>query len=554
METMADKRDLDAKKREQWQRLVRFGEHMKERRERGESVPQWQCNAHPAYPVVYDILRMDGLTTEDLDKPLLGVANSFSEVTPGHLHFRTLADCAKQGIREMGGVPMEFGTGAPCDAFGNANPGYRYILPMRENIADTVELMAQAHHFDGMLLISSCDKINPAMLMGAARVNRPAVFLGGGMGHNMCPGVGLGTALTMQVLAEAMGMALFHTATTFATDHPHRQLAQESGAALVNLVRRGIRPSDIMTREAFENALRVNMAIGGSINSFIHVPAIANELGIAITAQDFDRISDATPYLCNLQPNGPWNLEDLEAVGGIAAVMKVLEPLLHTEVVTVTGRSLKEELADVRVNWDARADPNVLRPLDDPILPTGGLNLLHGSLAPDGAVVRTGGVPRSMFVFEGPARVWDSEVAALDDISERKYREGEVLVIRYEGVIGGPGMPEQGPMGWTLQAHGMFGKLWLVTDGRYSGNSTGPLVGMVTPEAALGGPIAVVRTGDRIRIDLHHKRIDLLVGEAEIRSRLAAWTAPEPRIHSGYMERYLKLVQPALQGAVLRVR
>jgi len=228
--------------------------------------------------------------------------------------------------------------------------------------------------------------------------------------------------------------------------------------------------------------------------------------------------------------------------------------LLHTDVLTITGRTLKEELAEVRVNWEARVHPDVLRPLEDPILPTGGLNLLHGSLAPEGAVVRTGGVPRSMFVFEGPARVWDSEVAALDDISERKYREGEVLVIRYEGVIGGPGMPEQGPMGWTLQAHGMFGKLWLVTDGRYSGNSTGPLVGMVTPEAALGGPIAVVRNGDRIRIDLHRKRIDLLAEEAEIRSRLAAWKAPEPRITSGYMERYLKCVRPALEGAILRVR
>jgi len=552
---MADqKRDLDAKKRQQWKRLVAFGEHMKERRERGEAIPQWQCNAHPAYPVVYDILRMDGLTTEDLDKPLLGIANSYSEVAPGHLHFRTLAECAKQGIREMGGVPMEFGTGAPCDAFGNANPGYRYILPMRENIADTVELMAQAHHFDGMLLLSSCDKINPAMLMGAARVNRPAVFLGGGMGHNMCPGVGLGTALTMQCLAEALGMALFHTATTFATDHPHRQLAQQSGAALVNLVRKGIRPSDIMTPEAFENAIRLNMAIGGSINSFIHVPAIASELGITIAAQDFDRISDATPYLCHLQPNGPWNLEDLEAVGGIAAVMKVLEPHLHTDVLTVTGRTLKEELASVRVNWEARVDPSVLRPLADPILPTGGLNLLRGSLAPDGAVVRTGGVPRSMVVFEGPARVWDSEVAALDDIFERKYREGEVLVIRYEGVVGGPGMPEQGPMGWTLQAQGMFGKVWLVTDGRYSGNSTGPLIGMVTPEAALGGPIAAIQDGDRIRIDLPQKRIDLLVDAAEIERRLAAWRPPKPRISSGYMERYLKFVQPALQGAVLRAR
>jgi len=550
---LADKRDLNTKKHQQWERLVKFGEHMKERRAGGEEFPLWQRKVHPAYPVVYDILCMDGLTSEDMDKPLVAIANAFSEVTPGHIHLRTLADTAKQGIREMGAVPMEFGTGAPCDAFGNANTGYRYILPMRENIADTVELMAQAHHFDGMLLISSCDKINPAMLMAAARVNRPAVFLGGGMGHNMCPGVGLGTALTMQCLTEALGMALFHTGTTFGTDHAHRQLAQQSGAALVNLVRKGIKPSDIMTPEAFENALRVNMAIGGSINTFIHIPAIAHELGITITAEDSDRISDSTPYLANIQPNGPWNLEDLEAVGGIAAVMKVLAPLLHLDVLTVTGRTLREELADVEVKWDARADANVLRPLEDPILPTGGLNLLHGSLAPEGAVVRTGGVPKSMFVFEGPARVWDSEVAALDDIFEHKYEEGEVLVIRYEGVIGGPGMPEQGPMGWTLQAHGMFEKVWLVTDGRYSGNSTGPLIGMVTPEAALGGPIGIVRNGDRIRIDLHKKQIDLLVPEDEIQGRLAAWIAPEPRIKTGYMERYLKLVQPALEGAILKV-
>ncbi len=551
---MADKRNLNSTKRQQWERLVRFGEHMKARRSCGEEFPLWQRKVHPAYPVVYDILCQDGLTAEDMDKPLVAIANAFSEVTPGHIHLRTLADTAKQGIREMGAVPMEFGTGAPCDAFGNANTGYRYILPMRENIADTVELMAQAHHFDGMLLISSCDKINPAMLMAAARVDRPAVFLGGGMGHNMCPNVGLGTALTMQCLSEALGMALFHTGTTFGTDHAHRQLAQRSGAALVNLVRRGIKPSDIMTPEAFQNALRVNMAIGGSINSFIHVPAIAHELGITITAEDFDRISDSTPYLANLQPNGPWNLEDLEAVGGIAAVMKVLEPLLHTDVMTVSGRTLREELAGVEVKWDARAHPDVLRPLDEPLMTTGGLNLLHGSLAPNGAVVRTGGVPGSMFVFEGPARVWDSEVAALDDIFERKYEPGEVLVIRYEGVIGGPGMPEQGPMGWTLQAQGAFDKVYLVTDGRYSGNSSGPLVGMVTPEAALGGPIAAVRDGDLVRIDLHQKRIDLLVSEEQVKARLREWRAPEPRIKSGYMQRYLRLVQPALEGAILKVK
>jgi dihydroxy-acid dehydratase len=267
----------------------------------------------------------------------------------------------------------------------------------------------------------------------------------------------------------------------------------------------------------------------------------------------FFHLSDETPYLSNMQPNGPWGLDDLDAVGGIAAVMKVLEPLLHRDVLTVTGRTLGEELAGVQINWDARAHPDVLRPLDNPLLPTGGLNLLHGNLAPEGAVVRTGGVPKSMFVFEGPARVWDSEVAALDDIDAHNYQEGEVLVIRNEGVVGGPGMPEQGPMGWVLQAHGMFEKVYLVTDGRYSGNSSGPLVGMVTPEAALGGPINAVRNGDRIHIDLRQKRIDLLLSDAEIAARLAGWTPPEPRIKTGYMQRYIRLVQPALKGAILRV-
>jgi len=549
---VVEKRDLDAKKREQYDRLWRFGEHIRERTGRGEKFPLWQASVHPAYPVVYDVMCQNGLTAEDMDKPLVGIANSFTEVTPGHLHLRTLADIGKQGIREMGAVPMEFGTGAPCDAYGNANPGYRYILPMRENIADTVELMAKAHHFDGLLLLSGCDKINPAMLMAAARGNRPAVFMGGGMGHGMCPNVGLGTALTMQVLSEALGMALFHSGTTFGNSYPHRILAQQSGAALVKLIHRGVKPSDILTREAFENAIRVNMAIGGSINSFIHIPAIAHELGITITAEDFDRISDATPYLCHIQPNGPYGLDELEAVGGIAAVMKVLSPLLHLDVLTVSGRTLGEELAEVEVNWDARSNPDVLRPLDDPLMPTGGLNLLHGSLAPEGAVVRTGGVPRSMFVFEGPARVWDSEVAALDDIAAHNYRDGVVLGIRNEGVGGGPGMPEQGPMGWVLQAHGMFEKVYLVTDGRYSGNSSGPLIGMVTPEAALGGPINAVRNGDRIRIDLHKKQIDLLLPESEISVRLAQWQPPEPRIKSGYMARYVKHVEPALKGAVLR--
>jgi dihydroxy-acid dehydratase len=549
---MSEKRNQGEQQKKSVDRLVEFGEHIKARLAQGERIPRWQASVHPAYPVVRNILRQDGLTDEDLDKPLIGIANSFSEVTPGHLHLRALADAAKQGVREQGAVALEFGTGAPCDAFGNANPGYRYILPMRENIADTIELMAQSSHFDGLLLISSCDKINPAMLMGAARVNRPAVFLGGGLAHGMCPGDGLGTAMTMQCLAEAMGMGLFSTATTPADSQDHRQLSQKSGAALVSLIRRGVKVSDILTPEAFENALRVNMAIGGSINTFMHIPAIAHELGIRITAEDFDRISDETPYLANIRPNGPWSLSDLEAVGGIAAVMKVLEPLLHLDVLTVSGRSLREELAEVEVRWSARAHEDVLRPLDNPLLPTGGLNLLHGTLAPEGAVIRTGGVPPAMFVFEGPARVWDSELAALDDIAERRYVEGEVLVVRNEGVVGGPGMPEQGPIGWTLQAQGVFEKIYLITDGRYSGGSSGPLIGMVTPEGALGGPIAIVRNGDRIRVDLHAKRVDLLLPQEEVAARLQGWQPPRPRISSGYMRHYVRRVEPALKGAILR--
>lgn len=532
--------------------LVQFGEHIKARLAQGESIPRWQGSVHPAYPVIRNVLKQDGLSDEDLDKPLIGIANSFSEVVPGHLHLRALADIAKQSIREQDAVALEFGTGAPCDAFGNANPGYRYILPMRENIADTIELMARSSHFDGLLLISSCDKINPAMLMGAARVGRPAVFLGGGIGHGICPGGGLGTALTMQCLAEAMGMALFSSSTTLHDSDEHREFAKKSGVALVNLIRRGIKASDILTREAFENALRVNMAIGGSVNTFLHIPAIAHEVGITITADDFDRMSDETPYLAHIGPNGPYSLTHLEAVGGIAAVMKVLEPLLHLDVLTVSGRTLREELADVTVKWDARVHEDVLRPLDNPLLPTGGLNLLRGTLAPEGAVVRTGGVPKSMFVFEGPARVWDSEIVALDDIANQKYDEGDVLVVRNEGVVGGPGMPEQGPIGWTLQAQDVFEKVYLITDGRYSGGSSGPLIGMVTPEGALGGPIAIVRNGDRIRVDLHAKRVDLLLSEEEIAERLRGWQPPPPRITTGYMRHYVRLVEPALKGAILR--
>jgi dihydroxy-acid dehydratase len=513
--------------------------------------PRWQQESHPDFDTVFSMLRQDGLLETDRDRPVIGVCNTWNEVVPGHLHLRDLAEQAKLGIRAGGGVGLEFGCVAPCDGFGNANAGYRYILPMRDNIADAVELMAQAHHFDGLVLLSSCDKSNPGVMMGMARLDRPAVFLGGGMGHQMCPGEGLGTAMSMQCLAEALGIALPGTATTYANGAPHLHLSLQAGQQVVELVRRGIRPGHILTRGAFENAIRVNMAIGGSYNTFIHLPAIAYQLGIRLTAADFDRLSDTTPYLCSLSPNGPCVLSQLGQAGGILAVMKVLEPLLDLEAMTVTGRTVGGNLESVRVDFDMLPHPDVLRPLDHPLRPTGGLCVLTGNLAPAGAVIRSAGVLGSMLQFEGPARVFDSEHDAMAAVARRDYRPGEVLVIRNEGIVGGPGMPEQSCVGWTLDRQGMYDKVYLVTDGRYSGACHGPLVGLVTPEAALGGPIAVVRTGDTIRIDVTGKRLDVLLADEEIRRRLTAWRPPAPRVSRGYLARYARAVVPALDGGYL---
>ncbi|MFH1571653.1 MAG: dihydroxy-acid dehydratase, partial [Gemmatimonadota bacterium] len=470
--------------------------------------PLWQRESHPDFDTVFSMLHQDGLLEADRDRPVIGVCNTWNEVVPGHLHLRDLAEQVKLGVRDAGGAGLEFGCVAPCDGFGNANRGYRYILPMRDNIADAVELMAEAHHFDGLVLLSSCDKSNPGVMMGLARVDRPAIFVGGGMGHQMCPGEILGTAMSMQCLAEALGLSLPRTATTYASGPAHRHLSLQAGQQVMELVRRDIRPSHILTREAFENAIRVNMAIGGSYNTFIHLPAIAYQVGVKLTAEDFDRLSDTTPYLCHIGPNGPCRLGQLDQVGGIPAVMKVLAPLLHLGVMTVTGRTLGENLAGVEVDRSRLPERDVLRPLDDPLRPTGGLAVLKGNLAPGGAVIRAGGVPASMLQFEGPARVFDSEYDAMAAVARQEYAAGEVLVIRNEGIVGGPGMPEQSCVGWTLDRQGMYEKVYLVTDGRYSGACHGPLVGLVTPEAVLGGPIAALRTGDVVRIDVTGKRIE----------------------------------------------
>jgi dihydroxy-acid dehydratase len=357
--------------------------------------------------------------------------------------------------------------------------------------------------------------------------------------------------MSMQCLAEALGISLPRTATTYATSPEHRRLSLQAGQQVMQLVRQGITPTDIMTPEAFENALIVNMAIGGSYNTFIHLPAIAYNAGVTITADDFDRISDSTPYLSNIAPNGPCLLGQLDQVGGIPAVMKVLAPLLNLDVMTVTGKTLGENLERVEIDWDKLPHPDVLRPLDNPVQPTGGLTVLKGNIAPQGAVIRSGGVLPSMLQFEGPAHVFDSEYEAMTAVAAHDYQAGEVLMIRNEGIVGGPGMPEQSCVGWTLDKQGMYDKVYLVTDGRYSGACHGPLVGLVTPEAVKGGPIAVVRTGDTVRIDVTGKRIDVLLSDEEIQRRLADYKPPEPRVKRGFLARYTKQVVPALEGGYL---
>ena len=441
---------------------------------------------------------------------------------------------------------------APCDGFGNANAGYRYILPMRDNIADSVELMAEAHHFDGMVLLSSCDKSNPGVMMGMARVDRPAIFVGGGIGHDMCPSEILGTAMSMQCLAEALGISLPRTATTYATSPAHRHLSLQAGQQVMELVRRDIKPSDILTREAFENAIRVNMAIGGSYNTFIHLPAIAYNVGVEITAEDLDRLSDSTPYLCHIGPNGPCLLGQLDQVGGIPAVMKVLAPLLHLDVMTVTGRTLRENLAAGRDRLGPAAPSRRAAAAGQPLPADGRPDAAQGQPGSPGGgdplrrrAARACCASRGRRTSSTPSTTrWPPSRGAIT-------RAGEVLVIRNEGIVGGPGMPEQSCVGWTLDQQGMYDKVYLVTDGRYSGACHGPLVGLVTPEAVKGGPIAVVQTGDVIRIDVTGKRIDVLLSDEEIQRRLATWQPPEPRVKRGFLARYAREVLPALQGGYL---
>ena len=538
------------------------------------------------------MLRAVGMTDEDFTKPQIGVASSWNEITPCNLSLDRLAKAAKDGVHAAGGFPMEFGTISVSDGISMGHEGMHYSLVSREVIADSVEVVMQAERLDGSVLLAGCDKSLPGMLMAAARLDLASVFLYAGsilpgiarmsdgterqvtiidafeavgacarglmsredvdaIERAICPGEGacggMYTANTMASAAEAMGMSLPGSAAPPATDRRRDGYARRSGEAVVELLRSGITARDILTREAFENAIAVVMAFGGSTNAVLHLLAIASEAGVDLVLDDFNRIGSKVPHLANVKPFGQYVMTDVDRVGGVPVVMRTLldAGLMHGDVLTVTGRTMAENLADIA---PPDIDGKVLRALDEPIHRTGGLTILRGSLAPDGAVVKTAGFDSD--VFEGTARVFDGERAAMDALEDGTIAAGDVVVIRYEGPKGGPGMREMLAITGAIKGAGLGKDVLLLTDGRFSGGTTGLCVGHVAPEATDAGPIAFVRDGDQIRLDVGAKTLDLLVADPEIVSRRDGWVPREPRPRGGVLAKYVKLVGSAAQGAV----
>jgi len=533
------------------------------------------------------LLKADGLTDADLEKPLIAIANSYNQVVPGHIHLRELAREAAAGVKSAGATPLEFNTIGICDGIAMGTRGMCFSLPSREVIADSLELMLEAHRFDAVVAVASCDKIVPGMLMALARVDIPAIMLTGGpmmpgewrgqtldiisafeavgavkagrmteleakeIEDRCCPGcgscAGLFTANTMACLTEALGMSLPGVATAHAIDAKKRRLAKQSGKQVVELLRRGITPSKIMTRAAFENAIVADMAMGGSTNTVLHLPAIAHELGIKLCLDVFDRLSRRTPQICNLRPEGKHVMLDLERAGGMPAMMKRLGRLIHLSPITVTGRRVRDNLRHAKIH-----DAEVIRPTTKPFHREGGIAILHGNLAPHGAVVKYAAISPRMMKHKGPARIFNREEDALKAILNKRIRRGDVMVIRFEGPKGGPGMREMLSSTAAVVGMGLSESVALVTDGRFSGGTRGPCIGHVSPEAADGGPIAIVRDGDRIAIDVRHRKLDLLLPSDEIKYRLGRLKLPEPKIKKGYLALYSRTVSSAAEGAIRR--
>ncbi len=534
------------------------------------------------------LLKADGLIDEEIAQPLIAIVSSANEIIPGHLQLRNVADAVKTGVRMAGGTPLEFSTIGICDGIAMNHAGMRYSLASREVIADSVELVVQAHAFDAMVLIPNCDKVVPGMLMAAARLDIPAIVVSGGpmlagthrgksvdlddvftsvgrhaagqmdddelceLENEACPTcgscAGLFTANSMNCLTEAIGMGLPGNGTIPAVYSERLRLAKHAGMAIMHLLDLGITARMIMTPAAVRNAMALDMAFGGSSNTVLHLTAIAHEAGADITLDDWAEVSARTPNLVRISPASEYRMEDLYAAGGVPAIMAELETLglLDMEVLTVTGAPLRETLAGARVR-----DASVIRPVDDPYLAEGGLRVMRGNLAPDGAVVKQSAVPAKMRVHTGPARVFDSEEDSVTAILGRKIEPGDVVVIRYEGPRGGPGMREMLTPTSAISGMGLSDSVALITDGRFSGATKGPAIGHVSPEAAVGGTIALVNEGDRIEIDIDTGTLTLLVDDAEIGRRRTAWRAREPRVTSGYLARYAAAVSSAEKGAVL---
>ena len=526
-----------------------------------------------------------GFLDAELERPLIGVANARSEVIPGHMHLDTVTAAVKDGIRLAGGTPLEFGVIGVCDGIAMNHPGMKYSLASRELIADSVEVMARAHPFDGLVLVTNCDKIIPGMLMAAARLNIPTVMVSGGpmlagrfdgqkvalsavfegvgacqagrmsetdlyrLEEEACPGcgscAGMFTANSMNCLAEALGLAPPGNGTVPAVTSARLRLAKEAGMLAVRAVESNLRPRDILTPAAFQNGVAVDMALGCSTNTVLHLPAVAKEAGVAIDLDLFNAVSERTPNLCRINPAGPHFMEDLDEAGGIRAVMAELakKGLVDTGLPTVTGRTVGENIA----GWRVRR-PEVIRPVDQPYSPTGGIAILRGNLAPQGAVVKRSAVDPGMLYHRGPARVFDSEEEAYAAIAGGRIDKGDVVVIRCEGPQGGPGMREMLTPTSTLAGMGLDRDVALITDGRFSGATRGAAIGHVCPEAFAGGPLAAVREGDTIVIDIDNHRVDVQLSAEEIAARLKEWRPPGRRL-SGYLARYARLVGPASGGA-----
>ncbi|WP_243298109.1 dihydroxy-acid dehydratase [Bacillus litorisediminis] len=538
------------------------------------------------------LLYATGVKTHDLDKPFIGICNSYIDIIPGHVHLKAFAEVVKEAIREAGGIPFEFNTIGVDDGIAMGHIGMRYSLPSRELIADSAETVINAHWFDGVFYIPNCDKITPGMLMAAVRTNVPSVFVSGGpmeggrsssgkplslvsvfegvgalqagkmtkeelldIEQNACPTCGscsgMFTANSMNSLMEMLGLALPGNGTIVATSEQRYELVREAARHLIHMVKNDIKPRDIVTKEAIDDAFALDMAMGGSTNTVLHTLAIANEAGIDYDLNRINEIAQKVPYLAKISPASDYTMDDVHRAGGISAIIKELcriEGLIHKDRITVTGQTISELVEP----YDIKND-EVIRRLENPYSPVGGLSVLYGNLAPDGGVIKVGAVDPSIKTFMGEAIIFNSQEEAQKGIDEGLVKEGHVVVIRYEGPKGGPGMPEMLAPTASIVGRGLGTKVALITDGRFSGATRGISIGHISPEAAEGGPIALLENGDPILIDLTNRRINVLLTEEELENRKKNWVPPEPKIKRGYLARYSKLVTSASTGGILKI-